>query len=188
MSYLCTLTYEMFLRVLKSFALENRSFYFLTNDDRIAGLISIVNFNCRQVKTYLFSLISEFEVRLGEFLVKHFTEEEMIKLAFANAQHRDSKRMRAIFENDRASGVDVPLVEYLFLWQLLDIFVAKQMYGVFDCDSKEQFAEKFSPIKRLRNQVTHPIKSLITEPGSCRKLWDTVDAIEEALFKLRHLD
>ena len=42
--------------VIKGLALESRSFYFLHNERRVFGLLSVVNLNCRQVKVYLFSL------------------------------------------------------------------------------------------------------------------------------------
>src|SRR5437870_13866423 len=48
--------------VIRGFALEERNFYFLQNERRIIGLISLVNLNCRQVKVYLFSLLTDLEV------------------------------------------------------------------------------------------------------------------------------
>src|SRR5262249_31318409 len=39
--------------VIQGFASEARNFYFLRNERRIVGLISIANLNCRQVKVYL---------------------------------------------------------------------------------------------------------------------------------------
>ena len=60
--------------VIKGFALESRNFYFLHNERRIVGLISVVNLNCRQVKVYLFSLIGELEVRLGAFITEHVSQ------------------------------------------------------------------------------------------------------------------
>jgi hypothetical protein len=172
--------------VLRGFALEDRSFYFLTNEDRMAGLISFVNFNCRQVKTYLFSLISEFELRLGQFLLANVSEEGMID-AVSKGNHRERSAVLDRFEKDKALGVDVKLVEYLYLSQLFEILVANRLYNIFESESGADLNCRFAPIKKLRNQVAHPTKSLITEPDSCRKLWVTIDAIEEALFKLRQM-
>ena len=73
--------------ILKAFAQENRLFYFLTNDGHLTGLISIVNFNCRQVKTYLFSLINEFEVRLGRLVYQKVGEEEILESVLDKGNH-----------------------------------------------------------------------------------------------------
>jgi hypothetical protein len=70
------------IRDVKGLALESRSFYFLHNERRIVGLISVVNLNCRQVKVYLFSLLSELEVRLGNFIAAHVSEDELLNMTF----------------------------------------------------------------------------------------------------------
>ena len=44
--------------VIRGFALDSRHFYFLNNNRKIIGLISVANLNCRAVKVYLFSLLA----------------------------------------------------------------------------------------------------------------------------------
>src|SRR5262249_11913786 len=50
--------------VICKFASESRSFYFLDDGERIVGLISVANLNCRQVKTYLHELLCGLEMSL----------------------------------------------------------------------------------------------------------------------------
>jgi hypothetical protein len=54
--------------MIQKFVVESRNFYFLDNEDSVVGLISIANLNCRQVKVYLYSLLSELEIKLGDLL------------------------------------------------------------------------------------------------------------------------
>jgi len=54
--------------IIQKFARKSRSFYFLGNEGSVVGLISIANLNCRQVKVYLYSLLSELEIKLGDLL------------------------------------------------------------------------------------------------------------------------
>lgn len=173
--------------VLKSFVLENRYFYFLTNEERIAGLISIVNFNCRQVKIYLFSLISELEIGLGQLLSQNLTDDQIVSTVASACVGRNRAEVMNRIEADRSTGVEVRAVEYLYLSQLLELILAKKLHHKLTYHSDEEFRTATLPIRNLRNQIAHPTKSLITHPESCRKLWDTIDSIEEVLFALRQL-
>jgi hypothetical protein len=42
-----------------------------------------------------------------------------------------------------------------------------------------------SVVSLLRDAVAHPIRSLIVDPESCKKLWEQIDQIEGVLFHLR---
>src|SRR2546427_9464039 len=78
--------------VIKGFALESRNFYFLQNERRIiVGLISVVNLNCRQVKVYLFNLLSELEVHLGTFITEHVAEDKLLNMTLGDKQDEQGK-------------------------------------------------------------------------------------------------
>jgi CBS domain-containing protein len=66
--------------LIKEFAKEKKLFYFLANEGRVIGLVSIANLNCRQVRTFIFNLISELEIRLSQFLSSEVSDVEMLKL------------------------------------------------------------------------------------------------------------
>jgi len=62
--------------LIRQFSEKFRNFYFLTSEHRIVGLVTIANLNCRQVKTYLFSLLSDLEIGLGNLIRQTCTESE----------------------------------------------------------------------------------------------------------------
>ena len=72
--------------VIKGFTTERQHFFFLANERRIVGLISVVNLNCRQVKVYLFSLLSELEVSLANFIAEHLPEDYLTHMVCLSIQ------------------------------------------------------------------------------------------------------
>ena len=69
----------------------------MTFERRIVGLISVVNLNCRQVKVYLFSLLSELEVRLGNFIATHVSEDELLHMTFGAKEKEKYEEVKKRF-------------------------------------------------------------------------------------------
>lgn len=107
--------------VIKGFVLDSRNFYFLHNERRIVGLISVVNLNCRQVKVYLFSLLSELEVCLGKFITTHVSGDELWRMTFGKEEKEKHKDVKKRYQEAKNTGIDAPFVEYLYLTDLIDI-------------------------------------------------------------------
>lgn len=168
------------------FASEERFFYFLTSGTRIVGLISAANLNCRHVKTYLFSLLSDLEIRLGKFIGEHCKEEELRRMTFESSGKKREEIERR-YNADQASGVDVPFTEYLFLSDLFNVISKKKLFGSLGYPSRKQFEEAFGPLNELRNSVAHPNRSLIMDQECVKKLWQRIDQVEEILFLLREV-
>jgi hypothetical protein len=125
--------------VIKGLALELRKFYFLDNERRIVGLISVVNLNCRQVKVYLFSLLSELEVRLGNFIAEHVSEDELLRMTFGEKEKKQYEDVKKHYQEDMRTGDDVRLVNYLYLSDLINIIIEKKLYEPLGYDSRTRF-------------------------------------------------
>ena len=69
------------------------------------------------MKVYLFCLLSELELRLGNFIASHFSEDELLKMTFGQ-QYEDVKEL---YRADKETGNDVRFGEYLYLSNLLNI-------------------------------------------------------------------
>jgi len=174
--------------VIKGFAAEDRLFYFLSGGSQISGLISVANLNSRPMKVYLFGLLSELELGLGELISSSNTEEEVITLASDGGKSapcdnpRDDARER--YEADRAKGVDASFMEYLSLMQLVKIVRKGKLYQDLGYASGKSFGSVFEPLADLRNAVAHPVRSIVTSTDSIPSLWRRIDYIEEGLFRL----
>lgn len=166
--------------LIRDFAKEKRLFYFLANEERIVGLVSVANLNCRQVRTFIFSLISELEVRLSQFISSVMSETEILSSGIGE----NSKKR---YNSDKEEGLDPELMEYLYLSDLINIIGKRNLFNVLDYPSKTKLQDSLGRINCLRNQAAHPTRSLITNADSIGKLWDKIEIIERCLFRLRQV-
>lgn len=169
--------------VIKGLALESRDFYFLHNERRVVGLITVVHLNCRQVKVYLFSLLSELEVCLGNFIDALISEDELLKMTFGEKEKEKHEDVKKRYQEDIKTGVDVRFVEYLYLSDLINIIIKKKLYEPLGY-SRTRFKKNLGSLNDLRNAVAHPARSIITDKHPVNKLWERIDWVEEALFIL----
>ncbi len=170
--------------VIKNFYTEKRYFFFLLDENKVSGLISESNLNSRQVKVWLFGLLSELEVRLGMLVKENFQNEDKLQQKVfdkTDGNYRDIKRR---FSKDCERGVESNFVEYLYLSTLIDLIEEEKIYLKLGYKDKDKFKNDYRNINNLRNTVMHS-KSLITKEKSVKELWILLDKIEESLFLLR---
>ncbi len=90
---------------------------------KIAGLVSLVNLNSREVRVYLYSLICEFETRLIRLLKQSQLSEEVILLEMKEFAQKN-------YQKDREVGYDNEITEYLYLRDLLEIIWKNDLYKI----------------------------------------------------------
>lgn len=172
--------YDTDLReLIRRFAIDNRHFYFLSGPKPVVGLISVVNLNCRQVKVFLYNLIAELEINLAGLITRVFSDTDL--LAMAERRTEDFTESIKYYEEAKREGVDAPFVEYLTLPTMINIGLTLGLHKRVGY-SRTCF-EKLGRLRNLRNAVAHPVRSLITKPSSCVKLWEKLQLIEEFLTR-----
>ena|SRR3990172_3033415 len=152
----------------------------------VVGLISVVNLNRRPVKVWLFSLVSEIEVRLGEFLSRRCKDEDLYAVTLGRETHPKYDEVKRRYQTDRDNGLELPIVEYLYFSDLVGLVIEKGLYGQLDY-SKTNFKVSLGSLVKLRDEVAHPARSIVREPEAVSKLWRQVQRIEDALGRLRSL-
>jgi hypothetical protein len=167
--------------VIRRFAFDKRHFYFLSGPKPVVGLISIVNLNCRQVKVFLFNLIAELELVLTVLVARHLSDAAL--LAMAESRTGDFAISRNYYEKAKSEGVDAPFVEYLTLSTLINVITSQGLYKPFGY-TRTHF-EQLGSLVKLRNDVAHSARSLVTNPSSCVRLWGKIQLLEEALGQSR---
>lgn len=165
--------------LIEKLVLRKRSFFFLSYNNKVAGLVSLVNLNSREVRVYLYSLICEFETRLIRLLKQTEIGAENIFLEM-------KETAKANYLKDQESGYDNDITEYLYLSDLLDIIRKNELHKTMGYDSSNHF-KKLNSLNELRNQVMHPQRSLVNTEASLTQLWDRIDRLQDALFRLRQL-
>ena len=186
-----TITYQGVLvldtpihEVIKNFATENRSFYFLTFQNRITGLIAMGNLNCRQVQVYIFALICELERRLGEFINSYINKEHLE--IFIKEKSITNKKFNDVWLNYNElikANLENSLIEHLYL---IDFFSIIENFGEYLKlgYSKKQWKE-LSSINDLRHLVAHPTRSLLDKDNSIERLWKRINRIEDLTFRIK---
>lgn len=188
-----TINFKTPLRgLIHGFASKSRLFFFLADETEVVGLVSIVHLNSRQVKVYLFNLLSELEIRLSRFLSSKVTEMELLEMQLGNINegndnknsYEESKRH---YEEDLKSGVESSFIEYLYLSHFIKIAAKKNLHSTLGYSSKKEFNSELGSLNDLRNQVVHPNRSIIIDSHSVERLWKQITRIEKALSKLRSI-
>jgi hypothetical protein len=157
-----------------------RSFYFLSNEGRIAGLVSVANLNSRQVQVYLFSLLCELEDRMSALVRRMgIPDAEILRVLRGDQLRR--------YENDLRAGLDEHVLEYLYFLDLFRLIRRKRLYVELGYDSEEEF-KRLEDVNALRNNVAHPVKSLVTRSNTVERLLERLELVEDALFRLRNYD
>lgn len=172
--------------VVRCLADQSRLFFFLSDASDVVGLISVVNLNRRPVKVWLFSLVSEIEIRLGEFLSRHCKDEDIYACTLGRATHSKYDEVKRRYLSDRENGLELPVIEYLYFSDLVGLVIEKGLYGKLDY-SRTRFESSLGSLAELRDQVAHPARSIVREPEAVSKLWRRVQRIEDALGRLRSL-
>jgi hypothetical protein len=168
--------------VIRGFAIEDRTFYFLSSYGRITGLITIVNLNCRQAQVFMYGLLNELEVAFGRLVKEKI---ELGNINQVNLIKHLSKAGREAYMRDREKGVDAEVLEYFYLGDLLTVLrLDKKVRDQIGCSSLTDFDKKFNRLVKLRNTVAHPGRSLVSGPERVRKLWRDICLIESALSRL----
>lgn len=172
--------------VIKGFVTDKRTFYFLTYQSRITGLITLGNLNCRQVQVYIFGLICELERTLSEFIDDNLSKRQLENFMTEKATTSDKiKRIWEHYQGLVELDLENNLIEHLFL---IDFFNIIEHFGIFTKlgYSKSQWGD-LSSINELRNLVAHPTRSLLDKHNDVNRLWKRIGKIEDLTFRLNQI-
>jgi len=166
---------------------RNRKFFFLTNHTEVIGLITISNLNCKHVSLYFYNLISIFERKMGRFVRDKLSVEQILKTLKDVGESKDiSSALDTVkrFTTDSEKGLDGSIVEYLYLSDLFLLAGHFKLYKELGYNKPEAFEKGAGNLRRIRNSIAHPNKSLIKGPASLEELWRGLVKLEELDEKL----
>lgn len=174
--------------VIDLFDREKKSFVFLTFQNQVKGLLTVGNFNCRQVQILLFSLICDLERNLCEFLYDHLSENEIVDWASSKAKSAAEKdkyqRMINSYTELVSSDLENKFTEHLYFVDLFNIITEKKLFEKFNYAKKEWL--NFNSINEIRKRVAHPSRSLIDKDNSIAKLNQRLKKVDKLLFNLKN--
>lgn len=185
--------------VIEEFARTKRTFYFLSYQKRITGLITVGNLNCKQVQVYVFSLICDLERALADFVnnkdvmsdqdIKDYVKSK-IKTNNSDNNHKEeiSDKFKKIHDKHQKlelSGLENKITELFYFVDFFNLITERELYKKLGY-SKSEWKDQNS-INEIRQRVAHPTRSLLDKDNDIEKLDGRLSKIEDVLFRLYSL-
>ncbi|CAM4409845.1 hypothetical protein [Zobellia nedashkovskayae] len=174
--------------VIDSFSSKKRTFYFLTFQKEIAGLITIGNLNCRQVQIYIFQHLCDLERTLGDFLISKLNHDEIIEWikVKSNPEKENDKYsgILKLYENLTELDLENKITEHLYFVDFFNIINDLKLYEHLEISGK--YWTKYNSINEIRKRIAHPTRSLLDKENTIEKLSKRLGKIDELLFTLNN--
>ena len=154
---------------------NKRKHFFLSNsknENDVVGLLSLSNFNCREFYVYLFSLISYIEKELANLVESD--DQEAFKVLASKANNEDLKKQLNLiverYKKDKTNDAENNYKEYLYLNHLLWLISSENKFKLLGYKNESDFIKQTGKIKNIRNNVAHPVKSLVNNLNDLENL------------------
>ena len=145
-----------------------KTHFFLSNGrdkNDIVGLLSLSNFNCREFYVFLFSIISYIEREFAALIESDKTKgfEILEKKSHTNELKSQLKTIRERFSKDEKKENENDYKEYLYLHHLIWLIMAEEKYKKLSYSNIQDFENGTGILRVLRNNIAHPVKSLVID-------------------------
>lgn len=174
--------------VIDNFSTKKRTFYFLTFQKEITGLITIGNLNCRQVQIYIFQHLCDLERTLGDFLNSKLNHDEIIEwiIGKSNPKKENDKYSEIIelYENLTKLDLENKITEHFYFVDFFNIINDLKLYEHLGISGT--YWSKYNSINEIRKRIAHPTRSLLDKENTIEKLSKRLGKIDELLFTLNN--
>jgi len=145
---------------------SKKTYFFLSNghdENDIVGLLSLSNFNSREFYVYLFSILSFIERGFAAMIESDKTKAFII---LENCSHstESKEQLKAIQERmaqDEKNNNENDFKEYLYIHHLIWLLNEEQKFKLLNYNKSQDFINGTSLLKDLRNEIAHPVKSIV---------------------------
>lgn len=161
-----------------------KTHFFLSNghdENDIVGLLSLSNYNCREFYVYLFSLISYIEREFAHIIECDKTKGFQILEEMSQTEELKGQLKTIIdrFKQDERNGNENDFKEYLYLQQLIFLIKGEGKYKKLNYKNSNDFESGTSQLKNLRNNIAHPVKSIVRDLNDLNKLNSGINKLYE---------
>lgn len=173
--------------VIDNFSSKKRTFYFLTFQKEIVGLITIGNLNCRQVQIYIFQHLCDLERTLGDFLNNKLNQDEItewLKNKSNPTKNNKYSEILKLYENLTELDLENKITEHFYFVDFFNIVNDLKLYDHLGISGKNW--SKFNSINEIRKRIAHPTRSLLDKENTIEKLSKRLRKIDELLFTLNN--
>ncbi len=172
--------------VINKFSSIERTFYFLSFQKKITGLITLGNLNSRQVQIYIFSLICDLERALGDFLNDNLTNKEVGNyIRNKKPENKKYKKILESYENLVSLQLENKMTEHLYFIDFFNLISDMRLFNKLGFSRTKW--EQQSSINEIRLRIAHPTRSLLDFENNIYKLAKRLNKIDDLLFRLTRL-
>ncbi len=161
---------------------------FVLEGREITGIVSIWDFNKQPARAYYYLVLAGLEIALADLIRwKYGTNQSNL---IAHLGSRDVTELNERMERDRAGSGHGDIVSYLNFKHLLRIFerdrALRMELGKYESNKWNSMTK---PLGELRNEVMHPVTTLVGSVDDMRALTRNLDnateLVEKAIVALR---
>jgi hypothetical protein len=162
--------------------------YFLTNGrngNDVVGLLSLSNFNSREFYVYLFSFLSYVEREFAN-LIESNSELGFQILADLSDKKNQLKNIQNRIREDKKKEIENDYKEYLYLHHLILLIKSEKKYEKLGYSTEESFDSGTIGFNDFRNNIAHPVKSLVRTLNDLDNLETWLNKLYEFKERLDH--
>lgn len=161
---------------------------FVLEGREISGVVSIYDFNKQPARAYYYLVLAGLEIALADLIRWRYGTKQANLIAHLGS--RDVGELNERMDRDRAGAGHEDIVSYLNFKHLLRIFekdrALRMELGKFETNKWNSMTR---PLGELRNEVMHPVTTLVANVDDMRALTRSLDnatmLVEKAILALR---
>lgn len=141
---------------------------FVIDGRDITGFVTVSDFNKQPARAYFYLLLATVETGLAEAVRARFGEQQEAALTLLAPQQAHAVRKQ--FQDDVATNTEADIVACLNFSHLLKITTADEPLSATLGSISSDLEKSRSELVEMRNQVMHPVQSLVTRKQSLIRL------------------
>lgn len=170
---------------------SKKTYFFLSNghdENDIVGLLSLSNFNSREFYVYLFSILSYIEREFAAMIESDKAEAFIIleKCSHSTELKEQLKIIQERIEQDEKDNNENDYKEYLYIHHLIWLIKEENKFLLLKYNISDDFINGTSSLKELRNEIAHPVRSIVRNMVDLNNLDSGMNKIYEFRERLEN--
>jgi hypothetical protein len=161
---------------------------FVLEGREVTGIVTIWDFNKQTARAYYYLVLAGLEIALADLIRWRYGKNQSNLIAHLGS--RDTQELNERMERDRSGSGHGDLVSYLDFKHLLRVFERDRSLraelGTYD---RAKWNSMTKPLGELRNEVMHPVKTLVGSvedmEALARDINHAIELVEQAIVALR---
>ena len=157
-----------------------QDFFFVIGQADITGIVTYSDMNSRPVRVVLYVLVSELESLLLNKIREEFEDKEYLDLLSEDQK----KKVRDGYNRSKKGNAEISMEQYLTTSGIVTITSRSKLRDELGFSSRSEAEKLFGPLVKLRNEIMHPYRPLVSSRGDVKRLSEKYAEMIELIEKL----